>query len=361
MNESTHPRHVNSTDDADYGPIITSDERRAIGELFNNLSDQEKREANSRYAAWTAEALVRVRSDIKEKQERFTGKPVQELDDREDDYQADPSTPRRLPIYTYTDRDGTPLVKVRQLPEGSSARFLPFHKDNKGKFVKGWGKRRVLFNLPALHSDTITHVILVEGEKTASRLQTYLDTPNPLFPGTVVTTVPQGSNGPKSDLVEWGVIVRRGLRITLWRDADDGGIKWERIIYERLAELYDEAEINLDINFVVPPAGQKVGWDAADAIRAEMDVEIKNLLTEPLNAPAWKKATKYASTGVNTFVLAERLVADLAPLLVVRKEFYRWNDNASVWYVCDPDEIMDEIRRVLGREATSRLAEPIYA
>jgi putative DNA primase/helicase len=122
---------------------------------------------------------------------------------------------------------------------------------------KAFGVPRPLYGLDrlALHPDA--PVLVVEGEKTA-------DAGQRIFPDHVVVTWPGGSNAV--EMADWSPL--EGRDITLWRDADAAGRNAIDQV-RRAIEVVDAARIRM----VELPDHLPEGWDLADSIPDDMDLE----------------------------------------------------------------------------------------
>lgn len=113
---------------------------------------------------------------------------------------------------------------------------------------------RPLFRLDELTATPDGWVLLVEGEKCANATVDEL--------GGLATSVVGGWAGVgKADLEPL-----RGRAVTLWRDADDAGEKWQEKLLPKLAAL------GCTVRVLPVPDDVFQGWDVADAIADGLDI-----------------------------------------------------------------------------------------
>lgn len=156
----------------------------------------------------------------------------------------------------YRDLNGEPrligYVCRFNLPDGSKE-ILPlcYAKDGHGRTAWRWlsfAKPRPLYGLPELFARPGANVLIVEGEKTA-------DAAGVLFPQAVAMTWPGGSKAVKH--ADWSAL--KGRKVVVWPDNDLPGIKAARDVAKALER------VAVAVRCVVPPAGEPIGWDLADA------------------------------------------------------------------------------------------------
>lgn len=146
-----------------------------------------------------------------------------------------------------------------ELPNGKVV--LPQCYGRIGKSHKQWcwkslPDNRPLYGLQKLHSEQPKPVLLVEGEKTADAAQT-------LLPEYAVLTWSGGSNAmAKSDFSPL-----YGRSIVIWPDNDKPGLEAVAFVCEMLAKKTDT------IRIVLPSPTLPTGWDLADAIPQDMDIQ----------------------------------------------------------------------------------------
>lgn len=116
---------------------------------------------------------------------------------------------------------------------------------------------RPLYGLDRLAARSNAPVLLVEGEKTADAAQGRL-------PGHVGVTWPGGSDAV--DKADWTVLA--GREVIVWPDADVPGHKAAGQITEQLLAV-GAASVAL----VRLPPGLPEGWDLADSIPGDMDID----------------------------------------------------------------------------------------
>jgi putative DNA primase/helicase len=114
---------------------------------------------------------------------------------------------------------------------------------------KAWPEPRPLYGLDRLAQRPQAPVVICAGEKAA-------DAAGELLPDFVAVTSPNGSqNARKAD---WSKLA--GRTVTIWPDADKSGATYAETVAALLAP------IAASVKRLTPPAGVKVGWDAADAL-----------------------------------------------------------------------------------------------
>lgn len=137
------------------------------------------------------------------------------------------------------------------LPDGKKE-VLPLifaeKEGHKQWMYRGFSKPRPLFNLNQISNNLKAPILIVEGEKTAAAAEE-------LFPNTVVTTFPGGSNGIKH--VEWSHL--KGRTVVLWPDNDMPGFKAMHEVYKILKPL------GCTTFWIKNPPMAKKGWDVADS------------------------------------------------------------------------------------------------
>jgi hypothetical protein len=114
-------------------------------------------------------------------------------------------------------------------------------------------------------------VVVTEGEKCADALRSG---------GIAAVATVCGAAATPSDQV-LRHLVRPGLRVILWPDADEAGRRHMQKIAERLHRLGGR-----DLRIVEPPAGVPAGWDGADAVAEGRDVRALLAAARPWAPPA---------------------------------------------------------------------------
>jgi sarcosine oxidase gamma subunit len=114
-------------------------------------------------------------------------------------------------------------------------------------------------------------VTVVEGEKCADALWS--------VGIAAVATVCGAAATPSNQVLRH--LVRPGLRVVLWPDADEAGRKH----MERIARALHRLGAR-DLSWVEPPAGVPAGWDAADTVAEGRDVRALLAAAKPWKPPA---------------------------------------------------------------------------
>jgi P4 family phage/plasmid primase-like protien len=258
--------------------------------------------------------------------------------------------------FNYVNEDDDLLTSITRipLPDGGK-RFTTQHVSR----LNG-DRRRVFLGLPLVAK--AREVILVEGEQKAHALFEFLtpaktdDLSPPWRQRPIVSTARGGSSG--ATLVELAPIVRKDVRITIWRDADAAGVAWERTLYRRLRREYNRANLDLDIHFVLPPAmAGGGGWDCADAL-VDDQYDVRKLLAGALNEKQWNAL--HDREGVPQDQLAEEVVEQLHPIIHTSDGFYRWT-RRHVWERIDDTTVQRAIGEHLGRANTGKMLRDVLA
>lgn len=112
---------------------------------------------------------------------------------------------------------------------------------------------RPLYNQPGIAK--ASSVILVEGEKCADALMAL---------GICATTAMNGANAPV-DKTDWSPLY--GKHVTLWPDKDEAGRHYAEAV---IGKLRSAGVASLSV--LIPPDDKPNKWDAADAVREDMDI-----------------------------------------------------------------------------------------
>lgn len=140
------------------------------------------------------------------------------------------------------------------------------YSDRGGKMWtwKSFDKPRPFYNLPLLKKYPEVPIVIVEGEKAA-------DAGQKIFKDQYVFTAwPGGAAAVKySDVKPF-----KGRKIILWPDNDEPGMKAMR----ELAEII-LSELNITVDMVEVPEGLPKGWDIADDIPEEFNIDFHVLLS----------------------------------------------------------------------------------
>jgi hypothetical protein len=140
---------------------------------------------------------------------------------------------------------------------------------------------RVVFNLDKLVAEPGAPVLVVEGERTANAAAKIL-------PNYVVITSSGGANAAaKSD---WPL---RDRRIDVWPDNDDAGRAYAEDVV-RLATAAGAASVRV----VKLPDGLPEGWDLADAVPSDVDLDFERVLREAYSSNDATEDSTVASIDV---------------------------------------------------------------
>ena len=164
--------------------------------------------------------------------------------------------------WNFQDAKGKFVFSVVRFLDGKSKSDRPFtlweRKDELKWRSKAPEGKYPLWNLSELIARPGDAVILCEGQKAASRGKACPGLANYVFTGWY------GGAG-NAHLTDWSTL--RGRTVHFWPDADAAGRK----AIKALREFATEFDINLEI--IHPPVGVPKGWDLADAIQEERDIE----------------------------------------------------------------------------------------
>ena len=176
--------------------------------------------------------------------------------------------------YAYLNEAGdTVFYQVRYEKVGGKRRdkeYRPFHRvpeEKKWKMGKPPKGKPPLYHLDQLVARPGAPVLICEGEKSADAAQK-------LFPDHVCTASPFGAGSAGE--ADWSGI--KGHPATLWRDADEPGLTYERDV-PKLA--YAAGAIS--VRSVQIPADFPVGWDLADP--KPQGVNLKEMLAAAVLVP----------------------------------------------------------------------------
>lgn len=154
--------------------------------------------------------------------------------------------------WDYLDADGQLIAVVyRYDPPGGKKEFRPWDAKRRKMAPP---EPRPLYHQPGIA--TADTVVLVEGEKCAQAL---------IDAGIVATTAMHGANAPV-DKTDWTPLA--GKTILIWPDRDKPG--WD---YADAASHAILAAGARSCSILYPPEDKLEGWDAADAINDDFDVD----------------------------------------------------------------------------------------
>jgi putative DNA primase/helicase len=157
--------------------------------------------------------------------------------------------------WTYRDAAGELIGHVCRFDPADGKVFRPLTYGRRGDGApewrwESWPTPRPLYCLDRLAQKPDAVVLVTEGEKAA-------DAATRLLPAMVVVTSPNGSKAANS--ADWSAL--RGRRVVVWPDADVAGLSYAQAVAKAAI-----AAGAISASIVSPPAGCKVGWDAADAV-----------------------------------------------------------------------------------------------
>ena len=168
--------------------------------------------------------------------------------------------------YLNSDSDTICLVRKYLVRDGAGNPVLDSHGKAKKEFRQFTNNHpyprmpdvRPLYNIPnVIASDK---VIWVEGEKCADALNDKGYTATCTMGGAGMLT--------KKSATQYDFSPLQGKNVTLWQDNDTAG--------KRVAELVQELSLNAgarSVTMLTPPRGKPEGWDAADAIAENFDID----------------------------------------------------------------------------------------
>jgi ABC-type dipeptide/oligopeptide/nickel transport system ATPase component len=175
--------------------------------------------------------------------------------------------------WVYYEQDGSPIGLIHRFEKknasgGIDKTLIPMsycYSDQGGKkwTWKSFDKPRPFYNLPDFKNKELP-VIVFEGEKAA-------DAGKKLFEGKYIcTSWPGGAAAVKYSDVK----LLKGRKVILWPDNDEPGWKAMNELAEMLIEQGDQP-------YMVPvPPGLPEGWDVADDIPDEFDIDFHVLVSK---------------------------------------------------------------------------------
>lgn len=175
---------------------------------------------------------------------------------------------RQIAAYDYTDAEGSLLYQVVRYEHATEKKtFLQRSPDGSGGWLKGAGKRKVLYRWPDVARAVHDTVFVTEGEKDADRLAAL---------GFVATTVASG---------KWSDDVVRplaGKLACILEDNDEAGRKRALAAAEALSGI--AAQVRIVRLPCLPEGGDVSDWLDEDPCRSAQLVDIA--AATPLWAPA---------------------------------------------------------------------------
>ncbi len=120
---------------------------------------------------------------------------------------------------------------------------------------------RPLYNLPGIMNSEI--IILVEGEKCAQAL---------INAGFCGTTAMMGANAPASK-TDWSPL--KNKNIIIWRDNDNAGFAYAQNSAKAIIAAGAKS-----CTLLLIPEGKPVGWDVADALSDNPELDINNIIQQ---------------------------------------------------------------------------------
>lgn len=175
--------------------------------------------------------------------------------------------------WVYYEQDGSVIGLIHRFEKknasgGIDKTLIPMcycYSDQGGKkwSWKSFDKPRPFYNLPDFKNKELP-IIVFEGEKAA-------DAGKKLFEGRYIcTSWPGGAAAVKYSDVK----LLKGRKVILWPDNDEPGWKAMNELAEMLIEQGDQP-------YMVPvPPGLPEGWDVADEIPAEFDIDFHVLISK---------------------------------------------------------------------------------
>ena len=223
-------------------------------------------------------------------------------------------------IWTYPDAVGALLGYVLRFDTGDGEkqfRPLTFWRPAKGDKAEwrweSWPQKRPLYGLQGLAERSSAPVVVCEGEKAA-------DAATRLLPGFVVVTSPNGSKS--AGKADWSPL--RGRRVTIWLDADAAGLAYANDVAKAAAKAGAAS-----VSVISPPAGVKVGWDAANALADGWDQDRARALIEA----AAETTAADESRGTNG---RRRRIPQRDALIDITDDCELWHDADRVAYATYP-------------------------
>ena len=216
-----------------------------------------------------------------------------------------------LTTYKYHHANGDIAFETHRIdmPNGKKS----FYQSHDGKH-KAYPAPRPIYNLPAIMERSGDTVLIVEGEKTAIRAAI-------LLPDYVVTTSAGGSKAANG--ADWTPL--QGRRVLIWPDADDPGKKYA----DKVARLANKAGAQ-SVRIVPVPDTLKKGWDLADTIPPDIDVNDLLAKAVPWNKPGGEASLTPADKG-NELELSDNLIIAYADKFAYRIGARWYKRKGSLW------------------------------
>jgi hypothetical protein len=153
--------------------------------------------------------------------------------------------------WDYQDASGNLIACVYRYDTGDGKEFRPW--DVKARRHKA-PEPRPLYNQPGIA--TVSHVVLVEGEKCADAL---------IARGICATTAMNGANAPV-EKTDWSPL--QGKQIVIWPDNDEAGREYAA----RVVDVLPYHKVR-SIALLTPPPDKPLKWDAANALTDGTDID----------------------------------------------------------------------------------------
>ncbi len=186
--------------------------------------------------------------------------------------------------WEYRDAAGALLGYACRFDTGEGKEFRPLTYARRGTATEWrwetWSGKRPLYGLQGLAQRPDAPVVITEGEKAA-------DAATGLLPAMAVVTSPGGAKS--AGKADWSVL--RGRQVTVWPDSDIAGLDYAQAVAKAAI-----AAGALGVAIVSPPSGNKVGWDAADALEEGWDEARAGALVAAAK-PAQHKTTAKGGNG----------------------------------------------------------------
>lgn len=162
-------------------------------------------------------------------------------------------------VYDYQDLNGRLIGHMCRFDKADGSKeFRPYVKIGGIFKWEGFPEPRPLYNLPVLKEKPEARALIVEGEKTCLAAER-------IFPDMAVLTWPHGAKAwAKAD---WTVLL--GREVIIWPDNDAEGKKAATGIADHLMSQ----GICKKVAIVELPDGLQEGWDLADVIPENFDVQ----------------------------------------------------------------------------------------
>ena len=164
--------------------------------------------------------------------------------------------------WQYFNADGSQFATIKRTDYDDGSKTV-------APTAKGLPRPFPLYQLPDLIEQAALPVLIVEGEKASDAAQRTV-------PGYAATTSMGGSN--RASQTDWTPLANRD--VVLWPDNDDAGSKYAWKVYELALDAGAR-----EVRVVRLPEGLPKGWDLADAVPDDIDLDVEAIMETRADAP----------------------------------------------------------------------------